>query len=252
MNATYFSGNIGGPQREVDVAIMEAIIIPRIESRLSDALLPVVFQRCNATDADNLSLDVVGISEEPDDVIVEGIGTCWIEWNFVLLFSRLFTEFCVCESYLHSLECNSIVPPNAVCYPIDGEMSIFFETTSNTLSRRLQQTEQAMSTLNENVQEIFNSGKLNDAHPAMVGTASTIIIVNPIFGGLPPAPTIGVVGSSASNWWVFVLIIAGGGLLIALILVAYQEFKNSREQTDADADAVERITMNVRVEADMN
>ena len=58
----------GGPQKEVDIAVMEAIIIPRIESSLSDSLLPILFQRCN-NDINDISLDVVGMSAEPDDLI---------------------------------------------------------------------------------------------------------------------------------------------------------------------------------------
>ncbi len=68
LNTTYVSDATSGPQKEVDIAVMEAIIIPRIESKLSDSLLPIIFQRCN-DGTDNLSSDIVGMSAEPDDVI---------------------------------------------------------------------------------------------------------------------------------------------------------------------------------------
>ena len=87
LNATYLSEATDDAQGQVNVAITEAIIIPRIESHLSDALFPVVSQKCNRIDTDNLSMDIVGISEEPDDVIVDKGGTWRHEYTLIFLFA---------------------------------------------------------------------------------------------------------------------------------------------------------------------
>ena len=153
-------------------------------------------------------------------------------WFFCLL-----TELCISESYLYSLVCNSRnIPSGNICYPIDGEMSIFFQTDSNELSRRLQQGQQDISQLEENIRQIFSSGQLNDAHRAIISVESILIIIMPVTtgNGIP----INKIGSSPSNWWIYILITAGIGLLIVLAILVWQKIKNKRNQQSDDLSAV--------------
>ena len=114
-------------------------------------------------------------------------------------------------------------------------MSIFFQTDSNELSRRLQQGQQDISQLEENIRQIFSSGQLNDAHRAIISVESILIIIMPVTtgNGIP----INKIGSSPSNWWIYILITAGIGLLIVLAILVWQKIKNKRNQQNDDYSA---------------
>ena len=127
------------------------------------------------------------------------------------------------------------ITSGTICYPIDGEMSIFFQTDSNKLSRRLQRGEQDILQLKENTRQILDGGQLHDAHVAIIGIESKPVNVNPTNNQQPNG--VSVIASSPSNWWIYILITAGIGLLIVLAILVWQKIKNKRNQQNDDYSA---------------
>lgn len=186
----------------------EEIIVPQIEGMISELMFPYLFEDCinNVTNSTASFSNIEGVSNKPDDI-------------------------------MDNTECNSTPLQGNLCFPVDAKFSLFFKSR-----RRLVERRQAVDKLKEILKHKMNDGKLNHAHPSIVGIKFIETNAQPIIDPTNRITSQEVNSTSGNSTWLPIALALGGvGVVVGLLLFLWSKRKGKEKNEDSSMSIPQEI-----------
>lgn len=183
---------------------VEQEAIPAIESKLSNLLFPLLFQKCNDPEGNSTSSfsNIQGMSTQPDDII-------------------------------NGNECNSKVLSGGVCFPIDARFSLYFDSFQR---RRLQQERQEVKEINEIIKNMLKDGQMLSAHPAIMRITYINTNAVPIAIANPDKSVVDIGEEYRGSWWWQIGLGIGAAAFLSIVVLSIRrKYKETEEQNDSES-----------------